>query len=754
MKIVVAQLGPMLLAAALLVSCSRSPEARRDHFVDKGKKLLQKQDYARAVLEFRNAIRVSPEDAEAYYQLGVAFSGQGDLGKAFMAYRQALTIRPKYVEAQLRMAQIQLVSGDEALTKDANQRLKALVGDSHATAEVLNTLAFTELRLGNMESAIQSFEGALAQSPGELLSSVMLARAKLSQNDAKGAEGILIKACTDLPQSADARRILGEFYAYQGRTAEADAELRRTLTLDAKNGLALMDLGRLASAAGRNQEAEQMFKRASALDAFKSVYAAFLYEAGRRDESVREYERLSKDDPEDRKLRTDLIMAYRRTNREADADQLLDKAVKSNPGDTDALLQRGEIALERGQFDQAEADVQKVLKLKPSAPEAHYIFAKLNQNRGLTLLYRQELSEALQLNPALLPIRVELMQNLVNANEAKAALALLDSAPAYQRTMVPILVQRNWAHWALGELGEMRKGIDQGLAQEKTLDLLIQDGLWRLRNGDPIRARAVLEDALKLNPSDMRALVAIKHTYVAQNNSSMAVRKVKEYALQYPKSASVQNFLGTMLMGSGDRLDARKAFTTAVETNPGLLEAEMNLVQLDVADGKIEDARARLEKVIAKASDNVTAHRWLGNLEEMSGNHNKAIQHFRQVVARDPQDPQATNNLAYLLSEHANQVDEALKFAQKAVELAPTRPAYCDTLGWVLYHKGLYTSAIPYLERANADAGSVVWKYHLAMAYAKAGDVTRGRTLLTAALKVNPNVPEAKIARDLILVSR
>jgi len=742
--------GALVLVAVLLVSCNISPKARRDRFVNKGKTLLQKQDYARALLEFRNAIRILPQDAEAYYELGVAYSGQGDLGKAFMAYRQALTFRPKYVEAQLRIAQIQLASGDEALTKDANQRLKALVEDSHATAEVLNTLAFTELRLGNMETAIQSFEGALAQSPGELLSSVMLARAKLSQKDAKSAEGILMKACGDLPQSADARRILGEFYAYQGRTTEADAELRRALRLDAKNGLAIMDLGRLAFAAGHNQDAGEMFKRASSLEPFKSAYAAFLYEAGRLDEAVREYERLSKDEPEDRKLRTDLIMAYRLTNRAADADRLLEKVIKSNPGDTDALVQRGEIELERGQFDLAEADVQKVLKLKPSAPEAHYIFAKLNQNRGLTLLYRQELSRALQLNPALMPIRVELMQNLVNTNEAKAALALFESAPPYQRTLVPMLVQRNWAYWSLGELVEMRKGIDQGLAQEKTPDLLIQDGLWRLRNGDPTRARAVLEDALKLNPTDMRALVAIKQTYMSQNNSSMAVQKVKEYAAQYPRSASVQNFLGTMLMGSGGRVDARKAFTTAVEIDPGLLDAEMNLVQLDVADGKMEDARKRLEKVVTKAGANLTARRWLGNLEEMIGNHNKAIQHYRQVVASNPEDPQATNNLAYLLSEQANQVDEALKFAQKAVELAPTRPAYCDTLGWVLYRKGLYSSAIPYLERASADSESIVWKYHLAMAYAKAGDVNRGRTLLNAALKANPNVPEARIARDVI----
>jgi tetratricopeptide (TPR) repeat protein len=750
MKIAGWKLGSLALAAALFAGCNLSPEARRDRFVNKGKQLLQKQDYARALLEFRNAVKAVPEDAEAYYQMGLAFSGQGDLEKAFMAYKQALSIRPKHAGAQLRIAQIQLSTGDEGLTKDANQRLKALIGESASDSEALNTLAFTELRLGNTASAIQSFEAALAQSPGELLSSVMLARAKLSQNDAKGAEAILLKACGDLPKSADARRLLGEFYAHLNRNTEAEAELRRALDLGPQNGLALLDLGRLALAAGRNQEAEQMFKRASALESFKTVYAAFLYEAGRRDEALREYERLNKEDPEDRKIRTELIMAYRLNNRAADADRLLEKVLKNSPGDTDALLQRGEIALERGQYDQAERDVQKIMKLKPAAAEAHYIFAKLNQARGLPLVFRQELGEALRLNPNLIQVRAELMQNLVNVGEAKAALALADSAPSFQRSMGPLIVQKNWAYWQMNELGEMRKGIDQGLTVEKSPDLLIQDGLWRLKNGDPVKARAVLEEALKLNPTDIRALLVIKQSYQVQNNPTMALQKVKEYAAQYPKSAAVQDFLGTMLMGAGEKVEARKALTTALATDPGLVDTELRLIQIDVAEGKIEDARKRLETVVARESNNLIARRWLGNLEVVLGNPTKAIGHFRQVVANDPRDPEASNNLAYLLSEQNNQMDEALKYAQTAVELSPTEPAFCDTLGWILYRKGLYGSAIPYLERASANPGSVVWKYHLAMAYAKSGDRQRGRKLLDAALKANPKVPEAKIAQEVI----
>jgi Tfp pilus assembly protein PilF len=174
---------------------------------------------------------------------------------------------------------------------------------------------------------------------------------------------------------------------------------------------------------------------------------------------------------------------------------------------------------------------------------------------------------------------------------------------------------------------------------------------------------------------------------------------------------------------------------------------------VDVLEGRLSDARKRLESVVSSNGNDLTARLWLGNIAEAGGDHKAAIEQFRKVVEANTRDAQASNNLAYLLIEHGQSPEEALKHAERAVELAPESPAYCDTLGWALYHKGLYSSAIPYLQRASANPGNVVWKYHLAMAYAKAGDLASGRTTLEAALKLNPNPPEAKIAQQEVLGS-
>ena len=123
-----------------------------------------------------------------------------------------------------------------------------------------------------------------------------------------------------------------------------------------------------------------------------------------------------------------------------------------------------------------------------------------------------------------------------------------------------------------------------------------------------------------------------------------------------------------------------------------------------------------------------------------------ALENFRKAWKPLRTIPQALNNFAYLLAEHANRPDEALKYAEKAVrESARTTADYVDTLGWILYRKGLYQQAVHHLERA-ATGGNPVAKYHLAMAYAKAGDRKRGQIALLNAKKENPNLPEARMA--------
>ena len=739
------------LLLAILFGCNRSPEAMRDKYLASGERYRQKEDYSRAILDFKNASRAMPKDAEPYYRIGVASQASGDLRTAVASFRTALSLNSKHAGAQLRLAELMAFTSDEGYLKDAEERLSALKLSQPVSLEVLDALALTQLKLGETDKAVSNLQESLAKSPAALKSSVLLAQAKLAQHDAGGAEQVLKRASILNPKSAQARTVLGEFYWTQQKGSEAEAEFQRALAIDPKSEEALIRLAKLYFATGRKREAEQAYRRlaSSGPERYKPVHAQFLFEEGKRDEALREFEALAKQNPGNRLARTRLVVAYQILNRFADAQRVLDESLQKSPKDLDALLQRAALFLRSNKFSQAEADLNEVLHLRPNSAGARYIRAQIQHARGDSLSYRQELSEVLRLDGALLLVRIELAGSLIAARQPQAALEALNAAPTPQKDFPQWMVARNWAYWAMGDLSKMRNAVSEGLQRARSSDLLLQDGLWKIRSGDYSGARASLEEALKADPADVRALSALHANYVAQNRAAAGLEKVREYAARETQSASVQQFLGEILLQHGNRNQAREAFNAAKKVDPRFEDADFSLAQIDILDGKLDDAEKRIQGVLATNPANRVAPMWLANLEISRGSYAAAAERYRQVIAQNPSNAQALNNLAYALAEYSHQPGEALAYAQKAVELAPNRPEYRDTLGWVLYRKSLYASAVTVLESV-AHSGNARSRYHLGMAYLKAGDPERGRAALQAALKRDPGLPEAKVAREML----
>jgi tetratricopeptide (TPR) repeat protein len=742
----------LLLAAMVLCGCSLSPETKEARFLAAGKAELRKKDYARAIIQFQNAARAKKGDAEPYYQLSLAYMASGDYELGIPALKRALQLNPKHVEAQIKMAQVLLAAGGEDYVRQAEAQARKLLANSPENADALNALAIAEWKLGQAHNAEEDFVRVVNRAPQNIGAALNLATVKLYAKDRAGAEDVIKKAAAANPKSADPVTALGALYALAGESAAAEQQYLRAVQIDPKNEFALASLANLYQRTNRPALAEPVYKQISLLPdpKYRLWHARFLFQAGKRDEAVAEIEKLVAQDAANRTTLTALVEAYFAVGRVSDAERALNNALDKNNKDVDALLQRSRIYLLRADYANAQKDIAQVLRFQGDSAPAHYVMARIHQGRGESLSQRQELSEALRLNQYLLPARLELAQLFLKTNSASAALQVLNDTPDSQKLQLPVVEARHWALWSLGDMSELRKSLDAALRVGRTPDLLIQDGLWNLKAGKASAARASLEEALKISPSDLRALEALTWSYTRQNQGSVALSKVKEYAARQPKSAAVQDFLGTLLVASGDKKQARAAFEAAQAADPNYIKATFSLVQVDLIDGKLADAHKRLEGILASDKENPTARLWLANVNVMENNEKAALEQYRQLVAVDPNNAEALNNLAYLLSEINHQPAEALKYAQKAKELNPESPEYADTLGWVLYRKGLYPLAVQELERAASKKGSPVWKYHLAMAYARTGEPRRARTMLDAALKQNPNLPEAKAAQEVL----
>jgi tetratricopeptide (TPR) repeat protein len=743
--------GVVILAILGLAACA-TPAQKEAKFLEAGKRYLARKDYPRAALAFRNATQVAPTDVEAQYQLAVACMSLGAYEDAVSALQKASSLNPKHVPSQLLLAELMATSRTTQVLEEARKRVEGVLATMPDNAEALTTLALTKLRLGRPEGAEQDLERALASAPASFRSSLLLARLKLSEKDTDGAERVLREAAQKAPKSANAPIALGEFYQGLRRYGEAEAQFLKAVQIDGNSGLALIDLAAVQMATGRKGEAEQTYRRAASLPGreYRASHVLFLLNEGKTDAAITELKDLVTRDRQDRDTRNLLVGAYLATNKISEATSVLSDVLAKNPKDINALMERARIRIMAGQYTEAQKDLVPVLSLQPDLAPAHHLLAKVYQAQGASGLYRQELEEALRRNPQYLGARVELASVLLSEHAAQAALTLMDQTPEPQKSNIPVIVQRNAALIGLGRSDEAAKGVEAGLKIARSPELLMQDAILRIQRKDAARARKSAEEALSIAPENVRAVDVLMAAYKAQGQQEAALKRLREHAAQHPKSVAIQQYLGTILATGGKPAEARDVFAGAKTAAPSSTGTDLNLAHLDILQGKTDEARKILTALLARDSTNATAHAFMADVELGSGNWAAAVEHYRSILGRDPRNALALNNLAYLLAERAKQPDEALKYAQQAKELAPQDPRIDDTIGWVHYYKGLYPTAVKYLEAANAKQPTAVGKYHLAMAYLKTGNLRRGTEVLNQALKLDATLPEAATAKQVL----
>jgi tetratricopeptide (TPR) repeat protein len=290
------------------------------------------------------------------------------------------------------------------------------------------------------------------------------------------------------------------------------------------------------------------------------------------------------------------------------------------------------------------------------------------------------------------------------------------------------------------------------------------------RTRDPKSAAPILEKLLAADPNDAAVMAEIVQADLDDRQPEAGLKKIDTWIAAQPDNAALYEMRAKVRLASpgGDSpasIDAARAdLELAIQKDPKRVESVMTLGKLYRTlwqrDGKhLDDAIATYKKAreIDPQSPRIALE--LASLCEAAGKNKEAMEYYETVLQLDQEQPAAKNNLAWLLANTGDptpaELDRALQLAQDAKNAMPNDPSVADTLGWIMYKKGIPSAAIALFREAidgypegHPLRGTV--RYHLASAYDKNGERDRAILELKRALDEVSTFKEREDAEKLL----
>ncbi|HEX6508018.1 MAG TPA: tetratricopeptide repeat protein, partial [Chloroflexota bacterium] len=333
---------------------------------------------AEAAESFREAIALKPDYLEAYNGLGAVLGERGEQDEAVTSLRQAVALNPDYAEAHSNLGLTLMAQGklDEALV--SLRRAAELQPDAAAYAN----LGVVLRNQGKLEEAHETFRTAVELNPDFAPGYVNLGVTLRDRGERDEALAAFRRAVELDPTSADAHTNLGVAYGDRGEFDDAIASLRRAIELKPDSIDAHANLGAVMRNNGKTQEALESFRRAielkpSSADGYNSLGVA-LRDLGRMEEAQESFRRALELNPDLAEVHNNLGLCQQESDDGEAAVASLRRATELKPDYAEAHNNLGMVLRKLQRLDEAVASVRRAIEVKPDFAEAY-------SNLGVTL---------------------------------------------------------------------------------------------------------------------------------------------------------------------------------------------------------------------------------------------------------------------------------------------------------------------------------------------------------------------------------
>jgi len=220
-----------------------------------------------SIREFRKALKADPQNVFIRIKLAVRYMHGENYPAAIDELQAACKLRPDMAEphALLSLVYYLLEEPDKAI-QEYESALSAVAENKPDDAEISGSLGRLYLYRGKLEQAEQVFRKTVSLSPSSWEAHYYLGDIHYRLGDKKGAEKELVKAIALNADCHQALNYLAYMYIEEGRNfKEAEAMVKRAVSLQPDNGAYVDSLGWLYFKKGMMKEAGRELNKAASL---------------------------------------------------------------------------------------------------------------------------------------------------------------------------------------------------------------------------------------------------------------------------------------------------------------------------------------------------------------------------------------------------------------------------------------------------------------------------------------------------------
>ena len=739
---------------------------------------------AEALKAVDSVLKKSPESADAWRLRGDLLGlAKLNLTEALAAYRKALEIQPDNIYAMSRIISIQLANHNIAAAQQEFSILAKFHPLHPQTRFVEATIA---LASGKPASARELMGLLMSQIKDNPLVLQLAAATELQLNSLVQAEVYLVKLNSIDPNSLAARQMLALVRLRRGDSNSALQILRPLLDAGTTDSEVLTLAAQAHLANGNNKEAETFFTRILQRkpDDVKTQTSLALTHFANGDKVA--FVELLAIARNDKGTVGDLALISARL-KSADMEGALsaiDGLEKKMPAQALPFELRGRVNLLRHDSSSARINFEKALSHDPVYFPSVSALAQLDVAERNPEAAQARYEALLKIDPknvgALVALAGLRAKQDANANDAAQLLSrAVDASPS--DPAIRLLQVEHWLY-----RGQIKQAVDaaQVALAANPNDPLLLDALGRaqLANNQVIQALATFGKLASMQAGSATAQMRLANAYLLAKNTEAAERALRRAIEIEPELVEAQQGLIALAVRSEQPKKALQYARNVQRLHPNeaigyVLEGDIEASLKDVAAATVAyqagltragggTAAIRLYALLKGAKSKADSDRfgedWLKRypkdvklrfyLAEQAvrdGELGLAERYYNAVVALEPQNAKALNDLAWVLSK--SNKPGAVALAERALVLAPNNPIGLDTLATALAADNKLPRAIETAKSAVRLAPDVpLARLNLAKIYLQAQDKKNAKAELAELAKITRQFPERQEVTDLL----